>query len=570
MGISGLLPFLENASEKAHVSKFRGCTAGIDAYCWLHKGAFGCAEKLAKGEDTNGYVLYCMKYIKMLQSYKVRPILVFDGQHLPAKRLTEEKRRNNRRSLKHKAAEMLRLGNVLEARKYLSQSIDVTHKMALNLIKECREKGIDCIVAPYEADAQLAYLNISKIVDFVISEDSDLTLFGCNQILFKMDINGNGVLVNADKLNDCMKLRSDKFSFDKFRYMCILSGCDYLDNLPGVGLKKALKFISVTENPSIYNALSQISSYLKLSNVTVTDEYRENFMIADATFQYQIIFDPKERRLKPLNPISPNVDLKHCVNAGSKIDDAVAFQLSLGNLDPFTHKQVDDWDPDSSSLPTFSIWLKNNMFQTMIKTSKDPIIVTPKKIKRKAPLEKEIVVDEEHEEDIMVMYKKMGPFKSPVIKKSEDIDVLIHGEIKMTSVNRCSSGFNKNGPTVVDYKNGLSSRFFKKNDETNKNENNHEPMVSLLGAIDNLIKRRSDEIIAVDKNETKDDQKISPIITRKRRNDFENESNVKDNLDKRKCEEKVPTSKVTPKQTQRVVSKRIIKKQTSILTFFSK
>jgi len=32
----------------------------------------------------------------------------------------------------------------------------------------------DCIVAPYEADAQLAYLNISGIADFIISEDSDL------------------------------------------------------------------------------------------------------------------------------------------------------------------------------------------------------------------------------------------------------------------------------------------------------------------------------------------------------------------------------------------------------------
>ena len=32
--------------------------------------------------------------------------------------------------------------------------------MALELIKVCRAKNIDCIVAPYEADAQLAYLAI--------------------------------------------------------------------------------------------------------------------------------------------------------------------------------------------------------------------------------------------------------------------------------------------------------------------------------------------------------------------------------------------------------------------------
>lgn len=54
--------------------------------------------------------------------------------------------------------------------------------MALQLIKECRKRNIDTIVAPYEADGQLAYLNIQNIADFVISEDSDLMVFGCKKV----------------------------------------------------------------------------------------------------------------------------------------------------------------------------------------------------------------------------------------------------------------------------------------------------------------------------------------------------------------------------------------------------
>lgn len=42
--------------------------------------------------------------------------------------------------------------------------------------------GIDVIVAPYEADAQLAYLNRTRIADYVITEDSDLVLFGCHHV----------------------------------------------------------------------------------------------------------------------------------------------------------------------------------------------------------------------------------------------------------------------------------------------------------------------------------------------------------------------------------------------------
>lgn len=38
-------------------------------------------------------------------------------------------------------------------------------------------------MAPYEADAQLAYLNKAGIAQAVITEDSDLLAFGCKKVL---------------------------------------------------------------------------------------------------------------------------------------------------------------------------------------------------------------------------------------------------------------------------------------------------------------------------------------------------------------------------------------------------
>lgn len=34
MGITGLLPFLEKASEKIHVESLANKTVAIDSYCW--------------------------------------------------------------------------------------------------------------------------------------------------------------------------------------------------------------------------------------------------------------------------------------------------------------------------------------------------------------------------------------------------------------------------------------------------------------------------------------------------------------------------------------------------------
>ena len=70
----------------------------------------------------------------------------------------------------------------------------------------------DCIVAPYEADAQLAFLSLAGIADLIISEDSDLAPFGCDKLLCKMDITGNGILVSSPSWYQIIKTLSFRTS----------------------------------------------------------------------------------------------------------------------------------------------------------------------------------------------------------------------------------------------------------------------------------------------------------------------------------------------------------------------
>lgn len=53
MGITGLLPLLDKSSKRTNIGEFAGSTVAIDSYCWLHKGAFSCADKLIMGETTD-------------------------------------------------------------------------------------------------------------------------------------------------------------------------------------------------------------------------------------------------------------------------------------------------------------------------------------------------------------------------------------------------------------------------------------------------------------------------------------------------------------------------------------
>ena len=58
------------------------------------------------------------------------------------------------------------------------EAIEITSDMVNHLLVELKCLKIDYIVAPYEADAQLACLFRLNKVDLVITEDSDLLLFG--------------------------------------------------------------------------------------------------------------------------------------------------------------------------------------------------------------------------------------------------------------------------------------------------------------------------------------------------------------------------------------------------------
>lgn len=57
MGISGLIPFLKPIHRHVTLDAYRGKTVAIDAYCWLHRGAFGCAFDLGMGNPTRKYTL---------------------------------------------------------------------------------------------------------------------------------------------------------------------------------------------------------------------------------------------------------------------------------------------------------------------------------------------------------------------------------------------------------------------------------------------------------------------------------------------------------------------------------
>nr|XP_054759250.1 exonuclease 1-like [Lytechinus pictus] len=302
MGIQGLLPFLKEASEPIHIRKYKGYTLGIDTYCWIHRGAVACATQLAKGDPADHFVRYCLKYVNMLRALDIKPVMVFDGRNLPAKAAVEDSRRERRETYSRKGRQFLREGKASEARDCFVKCINVTPEMALDVMKAVRSFGVDCIVAPYEADAQLAYLEKHGFVQAVITEDSDLIAFGCKKLT---------------------SLKSP---------------------LPG-NIGKARKLFQLTVNPDIKQVIKRMATTLKMKSTTVTPEYMEGFQQANNTFLYQLAYDPNKKKLQPLTPYPPEVGPSTLTYAGKYVDENKAYQMALGNINFNTMERMADFDP---------------------------------------------------------------------------------------------------------------------------------------------------------------------------------------------------------------------------------
>ena len=102
-------------------------------------------------------------------------------------------------------------------------------------------------MAPYESDSQLAKLQLMGIIDQVITEDSDLLVYGAS-VIFKLNEDGECDYLDLSKVkteevgNENIK-KFLKLSREERMIACVLAGCDYLPSIKGIGLRKAMKYM---------------------------------------------------------------------------------------------------------------------------------------------------------------------------------------------------------------------------------------------------------------------------------------------------------------------------------------
>lgn len=66
MGISGLLPKLQSIIKNIHIQELSNLTVAIDAYVWLHRGAYSCSRELCENIPTDKYLFFLELFLFLL------------------------------------------------------------------------------------------------------------------------------------------------------------------------------------------------------------------------------------------------------------------------------------------------------------------------------------------------------------------------------------------------------------------------------------------------------------------------------------------------------------------------
>ena len=82
-------------------------------------------------------------------------------------------------------------------------------------------------------------------------------------------------------------LESLKLSYGKFLCLCIMAGCDYLPNVPGIGIHREKQMIDHSDD--FQSVLEKYPA-----------KYQQKFQEAKLVFLHQTVIDPTSRKSVPL------------------------------------------------------------------------------------------------------------------------------------------------------------------------------------------------------------------------------------------------------------------------------
>ena len=247
------------------LSEIKGCKVAIDGMNMLFQilyNPYQMAQKLPDifyMDSTQRVITHLYGWLqKVNQFYKANifPVVIFDGKPDPYKRLTTKDYARDYLAVKKKYKRAIENGDYQNAKKFaLSKSfmfINCIHE-SKRLLENC---GVPVIMAPSEAEAQCVSLQKEGLVDYVVSNDFDVMMYGSPKIIRKITfqsrkkVKGKWISYkpNIELIETFKNLERMEIELNQLIDLSILVGNDYYPGVKKIGPMKALQSVKYFKN----------------------------------------------------------------------------------------------------------------------------------------------------------------------------------------------------------------------------------------------------------------------------------------------------------------------------------
>ena len=268
MGIKNLSALLNLYAPKSITKKqfidLTGKKIAIDASLLIYSYVIAIRNTSSDLTNIDGdmtshiHAVVCKTLLYLDNS--IIPIFVFDGKPPNLKSSVLDKRKEDRQ-IARKLLDDATDDDTDRKIKLFKKTTVITSKQMEQCKEILRAMGIPVIEAPEESDSQCASLTIDNDVYGVGSEDMDILTFGAKKLLRNISSSKKNEIVEYDLEKILNELQ---YTNEQFIDLCILLGCDYVEHIDGIGIKKAKEII---------DEFKSIEKFLEKSLDVINEKY---------------------------------------------------------------------------------------------------------------------------------------------------------------------------------------------------------------------------------------------------------------------------------------------------------
>ena len=290
MGIRGLNTFIKKVCPESitsnKIDKYSGKIFGIDASILLYK-----YRHISNIDEscTNSHIIGFLNRIKYYKNNNITPVFIFDGAPPEQKRITLKKRQTIKKKIYEKIEILqdLKTDNKNE-QKEIDKEISNLSRQIINVTKTHVTEvktlltilGINYYDAPDEAEKYCVFLQKNGIIDYIVTDDTDVFTFGGVNIL-KSSIKND--LIETDIQ---MFLKKIEYDNNKFVDFCILSGCDYLSYVPNLAINTVY---------TLFKKHNNIEDIIGLNKYSFPEEYSTEILNEIRSIFVKFEYDKPEK-----------------------------------------------------------------------------------------------------------------------------------------------------------------------------------------------------------------------------------------------------------------------------------